>query len=897
MEWVALVLLVVLWRVHASALNRMRREQHRQDELIRSLTRRVYELERSKSPLEPEPASVPEPASPPIAVEPAVAAHVPAGAPEPEPQPALLDRVRERLRGQEWEAIIGGSWLNAVGVLVLVIGISLFLGYALTELGPPGKIAIGLLVSVGMLAGGILVERRQRYVIFARGLLAGGWAALYFTIYAMHAIQASRIIESPFAGGVLLLAAGCGMIGHSLKYRSQNLTLLAYFTAYLALQLEPVSALSVAAGIPLAVSLLTISRELDWPHIPVAGMLLTYFTFAFRFDAREVGVTLGVAALYSYWLAFEIYDLLKVRAAARRSLAEMSVFPLNALMFLGTAMLTLPPSTPVQGSNFLATAGAVFLISTVLRMRWKAALLPESRMLEETLGQSHRIALSLAAALFAFALLRRFPMARAEIGLLLEAQLLVLAGLRFGERFFCRVAGVLFAASVLRLATGGAGDTRIVLVGHSYASWLPFCFWMPVQFYFNRRLTRSGHLYTWGAAALLAAGAAELLKSQWAGVAWAALAVALLEVFLRTGLREFLGQAVLVAVAAFFAQMDAGVNQGWGAALFYLAALRVHGRGVLDRVQDGALVLGTVLAASAMWLRFPAAVVALGWGLLAIVMLEIGWVANLPVCRWLGHALAFSAFARAFVANLTVLSSTAGISHRLLTVAPLIGLAGYGWRRFRESLVSRGYCWAATILAVALLRFELGRTLAVVGWAALMLVLLHFGLKSDLRDWRAQSYVLAALTFARGWATNFTSRESLLGMPERVATGLLVIAAFHVAQFRSPRQERFTRPALAVLGSALLSILLFYEVSGRLLTISWGAQGIATLMAGFYARERILRFGGLGLFLVCILKLFFYDLRELDTPSRILSFIVLGLVMMGASWLYMRFRDNIQRFL
>ena len=39
-----------------------------------------------------------------------------------------------------------------------------------------------------MLVAGVVVERREGYRIFARGLLGGGWAALYFTVYAMHAI-------------------------------------------------------------------------------------------------------------------------------------------------------------------------------------------------------------------------------------------------------------------------------------------------------------------------------------------------------------------------------------------------------------------------------------------------------------------------------------------------------------------------------------------------------------------------------------------------------------------------------------------------------------------------------------------------------------------------------------
>lgn len=43
-------------------------------------------------------------------------------------------------------------------------------------------------------------------VIFARGLLAGGWAALYCATYAMQALEAARIIHNPLLGVTLQLA-------------------------------------------------------------------------------------------------------------------------------------------------------------------------------------------------------------------------------------------------------------------------------------------------------------------------------------------------------------------------------------------------------------------------------------------------------------------------------------------------------------------------------------------------------------------------------------------------------------------------------------------------------------------------------------------------------------------
>jgi uncharacterized membrane protein len=97
--------------------------------------------------------------------------------------------------------------------------------------------------------------------------------------------------------------------------------------------------------------------------------------------------------------------------------------------------------------------------------------------------------------------------------------------------------------------------------------------------------------------------------------------------------------------------------------------------------------------------------------------------------------------------------------------------------------------------------------------------------------------------------------------------------------------------------TVLLMALLFTHISGEMLTVSWGLEGLALLAAGFTLRERVLRLEGLSLLLVCILKLFFYDLRNLETFPRILSFIALGAIMLGVSWIYTRFRNHLRKML
>jgi uncharacterized membrane protein len=98
-------------------------------------------------------------------------------------------------------------------------------------------------------------------------------------------------------------------------------------------------------------------------------------------------------------------------------------------------------------------------------------------------------------------------------------------------------------------------------------------------------------------------------------------------------------------------------------------------------------------------------------------------------------------------------------------------------------------------------------------------------------------------------------------------------------------------------GTLLMSWFLLFEVSGRWLTVAWGLQGVALLVTGFALRVRKVRLTGLALLGVCIAKLFFYDMNELEMIFRIFSFIILGALMLLVSFAYSRYREEIRRLL
>jgi uncharacterized membrane protein len=77
------------------------------------------------------------------------------------------------------------------------------------------------------------------------------------------------------------------------------------------------------------------------------------------------------------------------------------------------------------------------------------------------------------------------------------------------------------------------------------------------------------------------------------------------------------------------------------------------------------------------------------------------------------------------------------------------------------------------------------------------------------------------------------------------------------------------------------------------LSVAWIAYGVVAVVTGFVRRKRTIRLAGIGVLAVAILKVFLYDLSFLDTPSRMMSFGVLGLVLLGVSFAYNRWKHRI----
>ncbi len=80
------------------------------------------------------------------------------------------------------------------------------------------------------------------------------------------------------------------------------------------------------------------------------------------------------------------------------------------------------------------------------------------------------------------------------------------------------------------------------------------------------------------------------------------------------------------------------------------------------------------------------------------------------------------------------------------------------------------------------------------------------------------------------------------------------------------------------------------------LSAAWALYSIILMIVGIIKRYKPIRLLALILFGVTIFKVFFVDLSYLKGFPRILSFIILGVILLVAGFLYNKYRDKIHEF-
>ena len=805
---------------------------------------------------------------------------------ETEPMPSLADRFKSSL---DVEETLGTNWLNKLGVVILVLGIAFFLAYQLKTLGPPGKVLVGFMTAGVMLGAGIWFDRGERYRILARAGIGGGWALAFFTTYAMYHVPAAQVLSSQAIDLVLMLAVAAAMVLHTLRYRSQVVTGLAFLLAFLTVAISHSNVYSLSAGAVLALGLVVIVGRMQWFELEVFGITASYLNHYLwlrpiiepmiaplhgkRHPFPEFAASAGILALY--WLIFRMSYVFRRPSDDRQEHVSTAAALLNTALLL--ALFKYQSTHPEWAFWALLTIGA---IETLLGQ------LPIARRRRSAVIVLSTLGVVLLIAAFPF----RYSGARLSVLWLLEAEALLLIGVWTKEVVFRRlgmlaallVAGQMVAvdaAEIFGRRMDGA-DLRpdfalsivfvvAVAVFYANAHWVLRRWFDLFTTEFDRRVMQR---LSYAAAAMLMIAGWIAFPESLTAVAWCALGLGLTLAGRRLtspdpdsaerGFPELGYQAnclaLLSVLRVFLINLEA-TDKYHGltlrlltitlvAALLYVTSRwsgdsdRSRGIAIGKRLLSYGQIAGAAytwsassLVALVVWYELRPVSVADAWLVGGLVLFELGLEQKKLSLRLQGYTAFAASFLRIFFVNLNAAGNPGEISPRFYTVVPLALGFFYAYWRLRQS---------SEDLLEPERRFKAAEVSCWLGTIAVA-ALMRFELEAD---WVAGAW--AALVFALLAIAWRSQRRVFLYQGLAIAAAVLFRTALHNFYERSyfPASGWQSRWITAGTAVALLLLTLPFAFQLRKKNEPSEENGLVRLLQSVVRRpEQLLFFIAIGL--------------------------------------------------
>jgi|GEM_PF-584049 len=746
----------------------------------------------------------------------------------------------------DMELDFGRNWLNKIGIVVLALGVAFLISYSFKYFGPFLKIAFGYLVGGALFFTGLKLEAKEKFMNYGRVLLGGAWAIIYFTTYAMHHFEASRIIVNQGADVFLLALVVAGMMTHVLKYKSEAMMSVALCVAYLTSTIGQITSFTIISSLFLAVFVLFLVYRFQWVKTLSLGIALTYgihfiWVMPNLLSSAKTGVPFGIAALNyydfmnfvflsCYWLVF----LVGVHIV--RTIKDQILVRTLAVTNFGNIALYSALSYPLILKLFYAQRFMMVLIAGLIYLA--------CALLMKRLGREKMYISDIVAAVFAvtFSISLKFLPTSTLLMWMIEIPFLLFIGTNFKEKVFRYFSYILSVVVAM----------RILFLGFDY---LPdVCFlW---------------HTWTWGGFMCF----------------WASISMAVCFYLLRRARKDSEVGEIDLFFKWLFAFATCVYATAWIWSLTHqrgaLFSLSMEGLALLLWLIEVPLlvVIGNILKEKTFRYFGYALIISLALRLIAISLFK-----SMPNIHFLWLSWAWFDFASFWSA---VSAATCFcLTQRMKKVSELNSIDV-----FFDQIFSGAFCVYLTAWLLSVTHYP---------WQAFFLSMEGFGLLGlsvflALRRFRVYAYLamiisamvflfesITAATFFMKW---FIVSFDVLGM-----FGLYY--AIKVIKQRKLSELFFEYEAELAFaaGIILLAAAIHQYVLPQWISLSLGLASVAMMLIGFSDGNKAERMGGMALLALTLGRVILVDLSDLDIIFKIITLIILGVLFLGVSYVYNRF--------
>lgn len=273
------------------------------------------------------------------------------------------------------EKFIGENLINKIGILILVLGISFFVKYAIDKdwIGEPARVGIGVLA--GAIVLGLAHKLKANYKAFSSVFVAGAFAIFYFTIAI--AFQEYQLFNQTIAFAIMVIITIFSSF-ISVSYNRQELgvlSLIAGFAVPFMVSTGEGNYIILLSYIAiLNVGMLIVSYFKKWNIVNVLAFLFTCFLFAgwwFTSNGKPIVPYLG-AFLFAtlFYIIFSLATVINnLRSADTFSKIQYTLIDANTFFYFGMGISIIESWGKPMSGLFTVGLGLYNLIFAIVLYR------------------------------------------------------------------------------------------------------------------------------------------------------------------------------------------------------------------------------------------------------------------------------------------------------------------------------------------------------------------------------------------------------------------------------------------------------------------------------------------------------------------------------------------------